>query len=363
MTSLKHGGDIFGFAKESGHSPTGIMDFSSNINPLGISPAIEKAYKESLGLIAQYPDQYARELCVEIAGHLSISPDHVIAGNGAIALIDLAIRTIKPKRALLVEPCFNEYRRLLLLQNADVRQILLKEENDFKFSYQDILQGLDGVDMVILGYPNNPTGTALSVKEMMALIEETQRRRIFLIVDEAFVDWAPERSVYQEIQRSPSLIVVRSLTKFFGLAGIRAGFALSAPELIGRLRAVQEPWSCNALAQRLSIAALQDTTFQHKSRSWFKEESNHFYQLLSQVPEIKVFSSLANFFLIKLWDREREKVFLNFIKYRGIYLREMDDMAGLTRDYFRVALKGRDENLFLITTLKEALLKDKCHSF
>ncbi len=362
-TSLKHGGDIYGFAKETNMSQESILDFSSNINPLGIAPAIEKAYKESLACIAQYPDQYTRELCAEAAGYLSIKPDHVIAGNGAIALIDLAVRTIRPKRALLAEPCFNEYRRLLYLQSTDVRQIFLKEEDDFNFSYQDILQGLDGVDMVILGYPNNPTGTALKRQEMIALIEETQRRKIFLIVDEAFVDWDPERSIYQEIRRSSSLIVIRSLTKFYGLAGIRAGFALAAPEVIGRLRAVQEPWSCNAVAQRLSIAGLRDTEFQNKSRVWFKEESNHFYQFLSQIPEIKVFPSLANFFLIKLQDKEHEKTFLNFIKSKGIYLREMDGIAGLTKGYFRIALKDRQENLILITTLKEALLKDKCLSF
>jgi len=217
--------------------------------------------------------------------------------------------------------------------------------------------------MVILGYPNNPTGTALKRQEMVNLVEETSKRGIFLVIDEAFIDWEASRSIYQEISRSSSLIVIRSLTKFYGLAGIRAGFALAAPKVIDRLRQIEEPWSCNALAQRLSIAGLQDVLFQDKSRAWFKEESGYLYHLLSQIPEIKVFPSVANFFLIKLLDKEHEKIFLNAIKSKGIYLREMDGINGLTKGYFRIALKSRRENLILIAALKEALVKIKCLSF
>ena len=357
---LKHGGDIYRFAQEIGKDKDSILDFSSNINPLGIAPAIEKVYKESLSCISQYPDHYARELCREVAAHFLIGPNNVIAGNGAISLIDLVIRTMRPKRALLIEPCFNEYRRLLFLYGAQVRQTFLKEDEDFNFSYERIINGLDGIDMVILGYPNNPTGTALKRQEMVSLIKEINRRGTILLVDEAFIDWNPQLSVYQEIQQNASLIVIRSLTKFFGLAGIRAGFALAAPDVIARLRATQEPWSCNALAQRLSVAALQAVEFQHQSLAWFKEESRNMYQLLSSLPEIQVFPSLANFFLVKLNDKENGQTFIDFIKSKGIYLREMDDMVGLNNRFLRIALKDRQQNLILIEKIKEALVKDKC---
>lgn len=360
VKNLKHGGDIDGFAREMGKDRKSIFDFSSNINPLGISPKVKKVYEESFNCISEYPDSYAREFCQEVAQRLSVFSDNAIAGNGAISLIDLAIRSIRPKRALVIEPCFNEYRRLLYLYGADVRQIFLKEEQNFKFSCEDMIKRLDGIDMIILGYPNNPTGTALKLQEMISLIQETKRRKIFLLVDEAFIDWNPELSIYQEIKRSSSLAVIRSLTKFFGLAGIRSGFALAAPEVIARMRSVQEPWSCNTLAQRLSIAALQDVEFQKRSLQWFKEESSEFYRLLSQLPEIKVFPSLVNFFLVKLNDKEVRERFWSYIKSQGIYIREMNDIEGLNNSYFRVALKDQRQNLFLIEKFKEALVKDKC---
>jgi len=360
VKNLKHGGEIGRFAREIGKDKGSILDFSSNINPLGISPKVKKVYEESFNCISEYPDSYSREFCQEVAQCLSVLANNVIAGNGAISLIDLAIRSIRPKRALVIEPCFNEYRRLLYLYGADVRQIFLKEKQDFKFSYEDIIKRLDGIDMVVLGYPNNPTGTALKRQEMISLIQETKRREIFLLVDEAFIDWNPELSIYQEVKRSSSLAVIRSLTKFFGLAGIRSGFALAAPEVIVRMRSVQEPWSCNALAQRLSVAALQDVEFQKRCLQWFKEESKDFYEILSQFPEIKVFPSLANFFLVKLNDRENRGRFWSFIKSQGIYMRDLNDIEGLDNRYFRIALKDRWQNLFLIDKLKEALVKDKC---
>lgn len=360
VKNLKHGGEIDGFAREIGKDRKSIFDFSSNINPLGISPKVKKVYEESFSCISEYPDSYAQEFCQEVAQRLSVSADNVIAGNGAISLIDLTIRSVRPRKALVIEPCFNEYRRLLELYGAQVQPVFLKEERGFNFPYEDIIKRLEGIDMVILGHPNNPTGTALKRQEMISLIQETKRRGIFLLVDEAFVDWNPELSIYQEIKRSSSLAVIRSLTKFFGLAGIRSGFALAAPEVIAKMRSIQEPWSCNALAQRLSIAALQDLEFQQRSLGWFKEESNEFYRRLSQFSEIKVFPSSANFFLVKLNDMENRERFWNFIKSQGIYMREMNDIEGLNNCYFRIALKDQRQNVFLIKKFKEALVKDKC---
>lgn len=360
---LKHGGDMDGFAVETGILKDRILDFSSNVNPLGVSPDVAKVYQESLKYLSQYPDTLAREFCNEVAARFSLAPDHVIAGNGAMALLDVAIRALKPRRALLIEPCFNEYRRLLALSGAQIESLLLKDEDHFNFPCDAILEKIDGIDLVVIGHPNNPTGTALRREEMLSLIKATERRGIALLLDEAFVDWNPGLSVHQEVGRSSYLIVIRSLTKFFGLAGVRAGFALAAPQMISRMRFLQESWSCNILAQRLSVAALRDEEFQNKSLAWFKEESEYLYQRLSRLPEIRVFPSLANFFLVRLNDKDRDDAFWRFMKSRGVYLRAMDDMAGLNNGYFRAALKTRRENLIFVEKLKEALLTDRCLSF
>ena len=356
---FNHGGDITSFMKKIGKSEEDILDFSSNINPLPISPALTKVYQDAMTCISRYPDSYAREFCREIGIRFGVDSDRVIAGNGAISLIDLVLRAYRPQQALLVQPCFNEYQRLLHLYGAQVREIFLREEEEFRFSYEDILDHLEGIDMLILGYPNNPTGTALDRQEVIALIQETKRRGVFLLIDEAFIDWNPQLSIDQEIKQNPSLVVVRSLTKFFGLAGIRSGFALADPRIIEKMRSVQEPWSCNGLAQRLSVAALREVEFQQRTLSWFREESKFLGKRLSLIPGIKVFPSLANFFLAKLMNPDEEEVFWTHLESQGIYLREMSDFPGLSRQYFRMALKTREENLILIDRLQEILRENK----
>ena len=359
ITPFNHGGDITGFLKKIGKSEEDILDFSSNITPLPVSPVLTKVYQDAIACLGRYPDSYAREFCREIGIRFGVDHDCVIAGNGAISLIDLVLRAYRPQQALLIQPCFNEYQRLLHLYGAQVREIFLKEEEDFQFSYKEILDHLKGIDMLILGYPNNPTGTALDRQEMVALIQETKRRGVFLLVDEAFIDWNPQLSIDQEIQRNSSLVVVRSLTKFFGLAGIRSGFAFADQRIIEKMRSVQEPWSCNGLAQRLSVAALREVEFQQRTLFWFTEESKFLEKRLSFIPGIKIFPSLANFFLAKLMNPDQEEIFWTHMESCGIYLREMGDFCGLSNRYFRMALKTREENLILIDRLQEALVENK----
>lgn len=353
-----HGGDIKGFSKKSGIDEREVHDFSSNINPLGIPDSVKDTYHQSLPVISKYPDVHARELYKAIAQIHNLSTENVLAGNGSISLIDLVIRSLKPKRALLIEPCFNEYRRLLRLSEANIDHILLKEEDDFQLPFEEIINKFNETDIFILGHPNNPTGTSLSSNQLLCVAEESCRKGKVILVDEAFIDWRVNDSVIEYVRTCPSIVVLRSLTKFYSLAGIRSGYACAHEEVINKMRFFQETWSFNGLAQKMSLVALSDKEFQDKSINWFREESDFMFEALEQIPTIKVYPSKANFFLCKIIKPEIIETFWQSMSRSGIYLRGTGDFIGLDRSYFRVALKTREENRYFLEKLR-AVVKEQ----
>lgn len=343
-----HGGDLLGFAARFGKREEEILDFSSNINPLGPSETLIELYHRSAAELSRYPDAGARPFVEKIAEIYSISPEMILAGNGSMEILSLAVRALKPARALIVEPCFKEYRALLENQGCLVSAVPLNPEDNFKFPLNLLANQLSRVQLLILGHPNNPTGTALTSEEMTFLLEQARRARVFVIADEAFADWTPEISVIPEVQKG-GLLVVRSLTKFFALAGIRSGFAIGLTDLIRKMKTDQGPWSCNRLAQKLSIAAMEDREFSLKTRNWFKEEAEWLRASLEGLGEFKVFPSLANFFLVKS-NRPAPDLF-DFLGPRGIYVKQVKDILGFEDSFFRIAVRTRGDNQRLIETL------------
>lgn len=354
MKVVEHGGDLKKFVKRFQIAEKNILDFSSNITPLGFPESVRKLYPELIDRLTSYPDPLNSELRAEIARLYPLFPENILAGNGSMDLLALVIRTLAPQRALLVEPCFLEYRRLLNLQGAQVKSVSLKEGNQFQFPYKEILAALPNSDLLILCHPNNPTGTALRREGLAELLTECRRRNIFVIVDEAFVDWNPELSVAREIKDNSFFVVLRSLTKFYGLAGIRSGYALGSRRFMETLVGHQDPWSMNAVAQALSVAALRDSEFRTQSLAWYQEESTWLMQAFQSLEGLRLFQSLTNFFLIKIVIPQvsAEDLF-QFCGERGIYLRLLRDLPGLGDPYFRIGLRARAENEKLLMVFRE----------
>jgi threonine-phosphate decarboxylase len=354
MKAFSHGGHLKQFSKQFQIPEKQILDFSSNVTPFGLPESARKIYPELIDQLTAYPDPDAYDLRAEVARHFPLFPENVIAGNGSMDLLALAIRALAPKRALLVEPCFSEYRRLLNLQGAQIKSVVLKEGERYGFLFKEIQGSLPSTDFVIIGHPNNPTGTAFKREELLELLADCRRRNIFVVVDEAFADWTPEISVAKEIKDNSFFFVTRSLTKFYGLAGLRAGYGLGSRRLIETLETNQSPWSMNTASQQLSIAALRDKDFRTESLGWFQEESRDFYQKLKKIPGFRVFPSLANFFLMKIaLPQVGAESLFQFCGQNGIYIRLLRDFPGLGAAYFRIALRSREENQKLLQVFQK----------
>ncbi len=353
MKQFLHGGNRREFARNFEIPESEIVDFSTNGNPWGPPESVYRRYLDSFHLLGAYPDPESSLLKKEITRHFPLWPENVIVGNGATELIYTVIQFLKPRSALLVEPAFLEYRRALNLHGVEVRALLLKEKSDFTLSFPELSNAARGVELVILANPNNPTGKFLERSEVLAFLEEMKRRGIFVILDEAFIDWIPEQSVAGTINDSISFFLIRSLTKFFNLPGIRIGYGCGSKRLIERLENVKVTWSVNSLAEMLGVEALRDFEFQKKSRELLKLEKDFLFQEFAGIEEIKIFPSAANFFLLKLRGGMTVGDLVQRLGREKVMVRDASNFVGLDNQFFRVAVRNRSDNQLLLESLKK----------
>jgi threonine-phosphate decarboxylase len=209
------------------------------------------------------------------------------------------------------------------------------------------------MDLVFLGNPNNPTGTFLPRQELLILVKEIQRRKIFLVIDEAFIDLQEEESFIREIKNYDHLIILRSLTKFYGLPGLRLGFTVADSKFIKKLEKQKIPWSVNYLAQIAVREVLRDEKFISKSKSFLFEEKEFFYQELSNIKGLKVYKPSANFIFIKLLGNISSEMLQDQLGQKGILVRDCSNFRGLEKGKFiRVAVRTLEENIKLLKELK-----------
>jgi threonine-phosphate decarboxylase len=336
-----------------GISSEKIIDFSANINPLGFSSKTREAIIKNFDQLSHYPDPECKRAKKEISHYFEIDYENIILSNGSTELIYLIVQTLKPKKALIPFPTFCEYERALNNSNVSINFYKLKEKQEFLVSLDEIIPQLAGIDLVFLCNPNNPIGTFLPKKEMLTLVKEVQRRKIFLVLDEAFIDLYEEDSLIKEVKNYDHLIVLRSLTKFYGLPGLRIGFAASSPKLIKRLEAQKIPWSVNCLAQIAVREMLRDEKFISKSKSFLLEEKEFFYQELSNVEGLKVHKPSANFIFIKLLGNISPEQLMEQLAKKGILIRDCSNFRGLEKgNFIRVAVRTRKENIKLLKEIK-----------
>jgi threonine-phosphate decarboxylase len=230
---MVHGGNVHAFAHALGVSPEEVLDFSASINPLGISHSARQAYRRALQKVVHYPEPYAETLSHALSEYHDIEPASVLVGNGSTQLIYLIARAFPLRRVLLVAPLFSEHLAALRTNGARVSYWNLRPPS-FALDLEGLKRTLrkEQPDALVLTNPSSPTGALLRREQVDELIQSCRRMRVRLIVDEAFIDWVEEESSKQLAVRDANMIVLRSLTKFFALPGLRVGYAVASPGVI-----------------------------------------------------------------------------------------------------------------------------------
>jgi L-threonine-O-3-phosphate decarboxylase len=353
----KHGGNLTWAATAAGCTPSQLLDFSSSINPLGPPDSVLTALRENLSAIVAYPDPNYPELAKAIADRHQLAPDWVLPGNGAAELLNWAAWELsRLDSTFLIEPAFSDYQRSLTTFGAKILHRSLITEDGRLASLDYALRYLPSSVPVPLGLiinnPHNPTGQVWSAAEIAAYLD----RFSLVIVDESFMDFVPQgrqQSLIPLLSKYRNLAIVRSLTKFYSLPGLRLGYCLSHPDRILKWKQWRDPWPVNTLAAIAGIAALQtDREFEEWTWEWLATEGARLYSALSEIDGLEPYPSAVNFLLVKT-QTPGTKLQTQLLKHDRILIRDCLSFPELGDRYFRVAVKDRASNDRLLSALSK----------
>ena len=355
-----HGGNIAWAAALAGCSPDAILDFSASINPLGPPESVIAAIKSHLPNLKAYPDPDYHQLRVSLSEVHQVPPDWILPGNGSAELLTWAAWDLSElDQTFLITPAFSDYWRAFQAFNAKVVECPLLSVEGEVVSLESLgwkKQTLSSLNNgLLLNNPHNPTGklffkeTILPLLEMFALV----------VVDEAFMDFLPpdqEQSLISVVREFPNLVILRSLTKFYSLPGLRLGYAIAHPNRLQRWQARRDPWPVNVLAAAAGEAAIADQLFGQQTWDWLQRSGIKLFQGLANLPGLKPYESAVNFLLVKSavsTSLLQEKL----LKESQILIRDCLSFPELGDRYFRVAVRSQTDNQRLITELAKALDK------
>ena len=333
-----------------------IIDFSANINPLGFPSSVGKIISSHLDDIARYPDPGCKDLKKALASCLNISADNLLIGNGSMELIFSLTFALKPKRALIPIPAFSEYERAVHLAGGRCLFVKTREENDFAVNVTEIVKRLDSADLLFICNPNNPTGFLWDKEAMRFLADKCEKKGVFLVIDEAFMDFVKEKNASSMAAARPfklHVLVLRSLTKFFALAGLRIGYLAGNKKLLSRISSYQPPWSVNVLAQMTACEIIKDSVFIKKSRDYVLKESIFLFKKLQKLKFLKPYPASANFIFCRVENKKiNSRRLCDYCGAKGILIRDCSNFRGLDDRFIRVAVRKREENLRLLSCLE-----------
>jgi threonine-phosphate decarboxylase len=324
-----------------------LLDFSQNINPLGApKDALEAArlalYEDS----SRYPDLEYTGLREALAAYLGVGAELVVPTNGGAEALFLAARAAGTGgKALVLEPTFSEYAAAAAASGKEPVRRVARREEDFEWDSTP-LRDLEGVSVVFLCNPNNPTGDLLDRGAVLEVAARVVEAGAVLVVDEAFADFVPEISVTDMVDRG--LWVARSFTKFFAIPGLRLGCLVC--DDAGRVQTLQPSWPVNSVAAAAGIAAAEDKAFAEASRVEVARLREDLFGALDALPGLQPFPGAANFLLVRGPHGFPER-----LARRAVLVRGCGPFYGLGPEFFRVAVRNAEENGRLVAAIREEL--------
>ena len=338
-----------------GAAPEGTIDFSASINPLGPPPAAIEAYHRAVETLSRYPSPYADQLGRRIADWVGASAGEVLVGNGSTQLIHLIARAMGWRKPVVVTPTFSELANALIFAKAIPNAIELLYDLNFELQLKDVTDALEaGADAILLGRPNSPTGGMISFTQATAIAIECARFDAHCVFDEAFIDFSVDsRSMAELIPRAPNVLVLRSMTKIFAIPGLRLGFVVASAPSISQLRATFEPWSVNAVAERVVSACLGVANeYIARSREVIARERSYLADGFGRNPHLRVFPSAANFLMIAARDMGAAS-FGAFMLRRAIAVRDLRSLPGCGPGLYRVGIRNHADNERIVVAAGE----------
>ncbi len=327
-------------------------DFSININPLGMPKSVKEALLEAADLSTSYPDYRAQELLEALAREWKQKTEAICLGNGASELLMAAAHGLKPKKVLLTAPSFTGYEHICDAVDAKREYFFLKKDTfSMDESFLDFIK--KETDLIILTSPNNPNGKYIEKDLLRKILKKAEELDCLVLLDECFMELSdrPEQSMISELGAWKNLLILRAFTKSFAIPAVRLGYLLSENrELLGEIRKHLPEWNLSLAAQKAGIAALKEKESLKEARKQIQKERNYLKNVLER-EHFKVADSDSCFLLF-----QGEEGLYQKLLEEGILIRDCSDYRGLSKKFYRVAVKGHEENMAFADAIKKCRL-------
>ena len=356
-----HGSDLEKIEAVYGIKKEEIISFSANVNPLGISTKLRRELTAHLDAITTYPDREYTALRAVMADYAGTHPDRIIVGNGSTELISLVIRVRQPRKAVIIGPSYSEYEREISLGGGDSIYYPLEEKKDFNLDIEAFCASLhDGLDLLVICNPNNPTSTAINNRDMRTILDACLKNGIFVMVDETYVEFAHRTEDITAVPLTASysnLIVLRGTSKFFAAPGLRLGYAITGNnDLIRSINQRKNPWTANSLAEISGRIMLQDTDYIRATKDLINTERDRMTRALEELGTVRVYRAEGNFILFKILkeDVDADLLFDHCIRQK-LMIRNCASFPFLSNRFVRFCLMNPEDNDRLMKAFREVL--------
>lgn len=350
-----HGGNVYETARHLGCAPEDLLDFSASINPLGPPPGLLDALAAAYGRLQHYPDIHNRLLVDALARRHGVAPQQVVVGNGSTELIYALPRVLRVSRVLTALPTFTEYVRAFAVSGVTVARCQAHWENGLQPTADQLLERLDRdrPEALLVTHPGSPSGTLLSESMRAWLVEETRRRGVALVVDEVFIDFCEEASFLPHLEDHPRMVLIRSMTKFYGIPGLRLGYLLASPEISAAAARHLPPWSVNTLAQVAGAYCLGREDYRRQTLELVNGQRDRLKGELERMGVFSVLAGRANYLLVRMHETLPDSLALQdaLLRRDRILIRECASFDGLTPRDFRIAVRLPAQNDRLLDAL------------
>jgi threonine-phosphate decarboxylase len=362
---VSHGGDVWGFSRKYNIPLEQVLDFSGPINFLGPSPKAVEAVKKNSKLIRFYPDPNPTELRAEIAKYVGhgVTEKNIILGNGSIELIYMIAEVFPCDfKAIIPVPSFTEYEKAVLRMHGEAIFVQLPE--NFALETERIKKAVtEDTKLLCICNPHSPSGKLYSRETVLELLEFCSKKDIILSVDENYIEFAAkgeDATMAGYVNKYANLFVIHSVTKFYGMPGIRFGYGIAAKNLIEALETTRQPWSINTLAGFVTLAGFRDKAFIDNSKRMVAKEREAFAKMLGGIDGLRVFPSETNFLLVKILNPKFRSTGLREEMAKiGMLIRDCGTFVGLDDSFFRVTVRSGKDNKKLVEALKSAMQQNR----
>lgn len=353
---VEHGANLYEISEMLGVKKGEILDFSSNINPYGASEKGKEAIIKNIDAVSIYPDPDYVGLKKAIGSYCGVKEESIILGSGATELIGALIKSVNPKKTLLLSPAYSEYERELKKIGCHIHEFPYKKEINFQIDIDELLAKIKDADydLIIICNPNNPTGISLDKGKLEMILKNFSG---VLMIDETYIEFT-ELEKYSGtplVEKYPNLFLIRGTSKFFATPGIRLGYALVAQgELREKVIFYSSLWNINIFAAIMGETMFGDREYIESCRDKILKEREYLQEALSSLKNIKVYKSTSNFILCQITGGDLKAENLREILLKeGMVIRDASKFSGLDKMFFRVCILKNEENRKLINKLEK----------